>query len=99
MKNTHVTPSRSGSAPATGAGHPKVNMPANNNGTFPVSLGTTHNSKFGQGVKPMAAQGGSNQPKGSKANMPANNTTNNGPKLGTTHHAVGEVPGYLKHKN
>ena len=78
----------------------KANMPAKNKGTFPVSLGSTHSSKFGSGVKPMAAQKGAIQ--GSKAkngaNMSANNKTDNGPALGTTKHAAGTVPAYLRKK-
>lgn len=74
----------------------KANMPANNKGSFPVSLGSTHSSKFGSGVKPVAAQKGASQKGGTKAKMPANNITDKKVALGHTKHAVGEVPSYLK---
>lgn len=78
----------------------KANMPAINKGAFPVSLGSTHSSKFGAGVKPTAAQKGAKQSgKGGKANMSANNVTDKKVALGHTKHAVGGVPGYLKGGN
>ena len=96
FKNSNTSPARQGGTPAKGVRKAGANLPANNVGTFPVSLGSTHSSKFGVGVGAKAAQGGLTQSKGSKANMPANNKTDKAVKLGTTKHGVGAVPGYLK---
>jgi hypothetical protein len=100
FKNHNVSSARANNTPAKGVREPSANMPANNVGTFPVSKGTTHSSKFGTGVKPATQQKGSTQVgKGSsKANTPANNITDTKLPLGTTKHGVGEVPGYLKAK-
>lgn len=95
--NPHARGANLAGTPKKGDSKPDANMPANNHGTFPVSLGTTHNSKFGKGVGPSQAQSGSSQSStGGKANMPANNVTDKKVVLGHTKHGVGEVPGYLK---
>ena len=78
----------------------KANMPVSNKGKFPVSLGSTHSSKFGSGVKPATAQKGAKQGSTAKngANTSANNITDTKLPLGTTHHGVGGVPAYLRKK-
>ena len=96
FKNKNVMPVRQPGTPSMHDGKADANMPANNQGTFPVALGTTHNSKFTKGNSMSKALSGAVQQAGPKANMPANNNTNNGPSLGTTHHSVGTVPKYLR---
>lgn len=95
MKNKNVTSSKADGTRATGNNKPLVNLPANNVGTYPVTLGAGQkNSKFshsrGSGNTP-ASHNGPN-----KANL---STHNNGQKtvpLGTRKHGVGGVPDYLK---
>ena len=95
-KNLHSQGARASGTPRQGNVAGDGRMPAKNTGDFPVSLGTTHSSKFGHNVKPASAQQGAKQPKGSKAKMPANNVTDRAVKLGNTKHGVGSVPGYLR---
>jgi hypothetical protein len=83
--------------PNKGDNKPDANMPANNHGTFPVTLAAGQKSKFGTGTGPSTAQGGTAQSAtGGKANMPSHNAISKNVVLGHTKHAVGEVPGYLK---
>jgi hypothetical protein len=96
-KNPMATGTKAIGTPSQGNGKPYAKLPANNQGTFPVSLGSgQHQSKFGSGVTPSTAQGGTSQSKGSKANVPTSNTTDKNVKLGHTKHGVGEVPSYLR---
>ncbi|MEI7632139.1 MAG: hypothetical protein WCJ60_02350 [bacterium] len=100
FKNMNVTPTRKAGTPKMGDSKADANMPANNQGTFPVKLGSAMNSKFGSGVNAGAAQKGAMQGSTAKnkANMSANNHTDNVVKMGTTKHGVGSVPGYLRSK-
>lgn len=88
--NSHATPAKASGTKATGNNKPFVNMPANNVGTFPVTMGNTHSSKFAKQTSTGGAKAHG------KANMPANNTTDKKVVVGHTKHGVGEVPGYLK---
>lgn len=98
--NHNARTARADGTKKQGNNPPLAKMPANNSGTFPVSLGTTHKSKFGKGVGPSTKTSGASQQGkgGGKANQPANNVTDTKFALGTTKHGVGEVPGYLKAK-
>lgn len=98
--NPGVSPSRANGTPAVGNSAPLAKMPANNNGTFPVKMGS--GMKGSQLAQKQTINGG-NSGSGSgsstgKPNMPATNKTSAGPSMGTTMHKVGQVPGYLKRK-
>jgi hypothetical protein len=95
-KNHNVQPSRANGVRKQGNNPPLAKLPANNVGTFPVKLGTSHNSAFGSNTGPSKGTNGVTQSKGSKANMPANNVTDKAVTLGHTKHGVGQVPSYLK---
>ena len=95
--NPMANGAKANGTPTQGNAKPYAKMPANNVGTFPVSVGAgQHHSKFGNGVGPATAQNGTDQPKGAKANIPTGNRTDKAVKLGHTRHGVGEVPGYLR---
>lgn len=95
-KNPNTTPARAKSAPATGNEAPYAKMPANNNGTFPVKLGSGEKSSLGSNVGAASTTTGATQPAGPRANIPSNNTTDKHVTLGHTKHGVGQVPNYLR---
>jgi len=98
FKNQNVSPSIQ---PGTGPKNdrkPDANMPANNNGTFPVKLGGGQESRVPAKSTRGPAQGGTVAKTAQKANLPTKNKATTPLPLGTTKHPVGGVPGYLRGK-